>query len=531
MPNPLNYGLDKRLREVADKFDDLCRDHNLQYTIESDTHNEQGYLIHGHDVDATSVQMYMEDFLGDRWIAMEVEPNNHGSYFKFTIQPLYEYSEEVEYHDVLKLAEANSTALEDVSDYEDFLVALHTDRKVDPIVVGDDLSVVEGLGLLKALVEIGGIRGTGMAPTIHENQYKFPSSRHRRAQAPFSGSSNKPAKTFGGASTEDKKISENQYKGPEGALSRASSPRSGSSNEPAPTIGGNPTDKKKKKKSKKKVEESFGEYTLVKPLLAHDNTTVIPKGAKVILVDNDPELPDVQLEDGRIVNVDMAELKGCIKESPEDRIERVLTENVFAVALPDVLGAIGGPPEAEFQAADGNMEAEFEAPSRHEGPGAVVARITTALGDIEPEMAPDSRGSMVDTLNKLWASEVTAILQYEFFYVMAPSLHMKSLQEKFQEHLDEERKHARMLTQRISELGGEPVVDLCDLSELAAHGTETVADPAGMVSVLQYQEQIAVESYRAAIKQASDDPATRNMLEEILRDEEEHLSDMESMIG
>lgn len=527
MPNSLNNDLPKRLREVADEFDALCANHGLQYTIESDTHNEQGYLIHGDTEKADSVREYMERFLNDRWIAMEVEPNKHGSYFKFTIQPLYEYSDEVEYKDVMKLAEANAVALESVSDYDDLLIALHLDRWIAPIVVNDDMTVIEGLDVLKALVEIGGIHGNGMAPTIRENQYKFPSSRLRRAQAPFSGSSNKPAKTFGGVSTES------QYKNSGEALAHATSPRDGSSNEPALTLGGNPVKKKGKKRKKVAAEDIGIEYTLIKPLLAHDNTTIIPKGATVVIVDDDPELPDVKLEDGRIVNVDMEDLKSCIKEDVFDRIDRILNENMVAIALPDVLGAVGGP--EEFETANGNMEADFEAPGgeepemfTHDSLLKISMKLDDAIGPHDPH---HREGSMVDTLNKLWAGELVAILQYEFFYVMAPSLHMAALQEVFKEHQNAEWEHARMLSQRISELGGAPVIDLCDLSELAPHGTETVTDAAGMVAILQYQEQIAVESYRAAIKQASDDPATRNMLEQILRDEEEHLSDMESMIG
>lgn len=504
MPNPFHHGLDKRLREIADKFDALCRDHGLQYTIEADTHNEQGYLIHGRDVDHTSVKMYLEDYIKDKWVGMSVEPSKHGSYFKFTVQPIYEYSDDVQYIDLNDLVEANQSALIDVNDYDEWLVALHTESKIDPIVVSDDLKVIDGLELLRALAETGGMHGSGKVPVLKENQYKHPSNKLRRSQAAFAGSSNGPAKTFGGHSTAD---------------------------------GG------AKAKKKKAVKESIGvEYTLNKPLLAHDNSTIIPKGSKITVVDDDRELPDVRLEDGRIVNVDMAELKLCIKESLDDRLNRVVSEAMVAIAAPKPLmpPIVSGPrPSAPtpFRVDSGNMEAEFDPMGDEQNP--IAKRITGALDGVAAEfgieinIGGEPSNGLVDTLNKLWAGEVAAILQYEVFYVTAPSLHMAALQEVFKEHQAQEQKHARMLTQRISELGGTPAGALEELARLAPHKVENCSDAAGMVSILQYQEQIAVDAYKAAIKQAhaQGDPATRSMLEEILREEEEHLSDMESMIG
>ncbi len=484
MPNPLHYGLDKRLREIADKFDNICRDHGLQYTIEADTHNEQGYLIHGKDVDNASVKMYMEDFLKGKWVGMEVEPNKHGSYFKFTVQPLYEYTNDVEYIDLTKLIEANEVALTSVNDYDNWLVALHTEEKINPIVISDNLRVVEGIGLLRALVDLNGIRGSGMAPVIKENQYKFPTSKHRRSQAPFSGSSNQPVKTFGGALSEELNV----------------------------------------------------EYTLNKSLTAHDDVTIIPKGTKITIVDDDPELPDIKLEDGRILSVDMVELKSCVKEDLETRLDRMISETVVAIAAPQMIAPIGPTP---FNAERGNMEAQFDPPGAEVSPmksSPIVSRIGGALDKLASSFGIDIHlgghdTGMTDTLNKLWAGEVAAFLQYELFYATAPSMHMASLQEVFSKHQDEERAHGRMLTKRIAELGGVPTGDLSELAKMSAFQVEKCMDAAGMISILRHQEHIAVDAYKAAIKQAADDPATRNMLEEILRDEEEHLSDMEAMLG
>ncbi len=143
----------------------------------------------------------------------------------------------------------------------------------------------------------------------------------------------------------------------------------------------------------------------------------------------------------------------------------------------------------------------------------------------------DSNGS-VKTLNALRAGEVVSCLQYELFGVTVPSLHMAGLEELFQEHEDAERSHGRKLAQRIHEIGGSPVSDLNHLASIAPYQVQEASTAEEMIAILREQEEIAIESYKKAIQEvAEDDPVTRRLLEDILAEEEEHASDMRSMLG
>ncbi len=143
----------------------------------------------------------------------------------------------------------------------------------------------------------------------------------------------------------------------------------------------------------------------------------------------------------------------------------------------------------------------------------------------------DNSGS-IKTLNALRAGEVVSFLQYELFGVTVPSLHMAGLEELFQEHEDAERSHGRKLAQRIHEIGGSPVSDLSHLSSIAPYQVQEASTAEEMIAILREQEEIAIESYKKAIQEvAEDDPVTRRLLEDILAEEEEHASDMRSMLG
>lgn len=368
------------MRIIADKFDELCKSRGLEYTIEHDTKDSQGYMVRGRKFDPIEVRLYMEDFIKDKSILMNVERSKDGSYFSFAIQPIYEEE------------------------------------------------------------------------PVQEDQYKTPDTRYARSQAPYAGSSINPAKTFGGIPT-------------------------------------------KSKKKKKKVQESIGDkHKLSKALIAHDNITIIPAGAEIEIVDDDPTLPDIKYE-GKIINVDRASLNSCIREDFGSKLHRMIKENIIDIVMPDVIGVVG----QAFDTSIGNM--------------------------ITPE-----NSQLLETLNRLRADEIVAYLQYELFYITVPSMNMVGLEEIFKEHLEDERKHADMLAKRIHELDGDPVADPAEIINLASIKVEKANDATSMVSIIQKQEMIAVDAYKAAIKQCDEDPATRNMLEEILRDEEEHSTDMRGML-
>jgi bacterioferritin len=138
---------------------------------------------------------------------------------------------------------------------------------------------------------------------------------------------------------------------------------------------------------------------------------------------------------------------------------------------------------------------------------------------------------VTQTLNSLRAGEIASCLQYELFSVTVPSLHMAGLEDLFNEHEQAERTHAKQLAQRIHEIGGSPIAELSRLASLAPYQVQDASTAEEMIAILREQEEIAIESYKKAIQEVGQsDPVTRRLLEDILGDEEEHRSDMASML-
>lgn len=154
------------------------------------------------------------------------------------------------------------------------------------------------------------------------------------------------------------------------------------------------------------------------------------------------------------------------------------------------------------------------------------------MSEITKNVVGDNEGSdLITILNELRAGEIVSYLQYELFGITVPSLNMQGLEDLFEEHEGAEREHAKQLAQRIHELGGTPVFELTEIEQLSPYQIQDVHTATEMVQVLKEQEEIAIQSYRNAIKKfAGHDPATRRLLEDILIEEEEHATDMRSML-
>jgi bacterioferritin len=134
--------------------------------------------------------------------------------------------------------------------------------------------------------------------------------------------------------------------------------------------------------------------------------------------------------------------------------------------------------------------------------------------------------NLIDVLNDLRARELAVIMQYmrQHYTVTGPEgmLHADT----FKGVAIVEMKHAEALAERIEFLGGDAttkpetfVSEFSGLKEMAKSDFSVESD--------------AVMRYRSAIKIAAahNDPTTRNMLEGILADEEDHLKIFSDMLG
>jgi bacterioferritin len=137
----------------------------------------------------------------------------------------------------------------------------------------------------------------------------------------------------------------------------------------------------------------------------------------------------------------------------------------------------------------------------------------------------------VEILNEALATEIVCVLRYMHHYFMATGVHAKSVAGEFKEHADAEREHADMLAERIQQLGGKPDFNPKGLLERSVSQYvegETLAD---MIREDLIAERVVIEVYQKMVRHfGDDDPTTRVIIEQLLKDEEEHASDLADLL-
>ena len=132
---------------------------------------------------------------------------------------------------------------------------------------------------------------------------------------------------------------------------------------------------------------------------------------------------------------------------------------------------------------------------------------------------------VLKSLNELLADELTAINQYMVHSEMCAGWGYQKLHESSEARAIEEMKHAEKLIGRILFLEGVPVVS--ELKKIFI-GADVEKQLRNDVTA----ETEAIKLYNTAIKQCMEqsDFGSRNLLESILNDEEEHLDWLEAQL-
>src|SRR5213082_1603919 len=137
----------------------------------------------------------------------------------------------------------------------------------------------------------------------------------------------------------------------------------------------------------------------------------------------------------------------------------------------------------------------------------------------------------LEILNEALATEIVCVLRYMHHYFMSTGVHGSSVAGEFKEHADAEREHADSIAERIQQLGGKPDFNPRSLLERSVTQYvegETLAD---MIREDLIAERIVIEVYQEMIRYFSDnDPTTRLLMERMLKDEEEHASDLVDLL-
>jgi bacterioferritin len=132
---------------------------------------------------------------------------------------------------------------------------------------------------------------------------------------------------------------------------------------------------------------------------------------------------------------------------------------------------------------------------------------------------------VIEVLNDLLSDELTAISQYMVHSEMCKNWQYDKLHEKIEKRAVDEMKHAEKLIGRILFLEGRPTVSA--LKKM--HIGEDI--PKQFASDLKAEEG-AIKSYNDAIKLCFEegDNGSRELLDSILKEEEDHLDWLEAQL-
>lgn len=134
-------------------------------------------------------------------------------------------------------------------------------------------------------------------------------------------------------------------------------------------------------------------------------------------------------------------------------------------------------------------------------------------------------------LNEALATEIMCVLRYRHHQIIAKGINWPQVAAEFAEHAMDEERHMMMLAERINQLGGNPDLNPSTVAQRTATEYGKGHDLLELVKEDLIAERIAIMVYRKLIEWfGSKDPTTRRLLEEILKDEEDHADDLSDLL-
>lgn len=147
------------------------------------------------------------------------------------------------------------------------------------------------------------------------------------------------------------------------------------------------------------------------------------------------------------------------------------------------------------------------------------------MGEMAQKISKVDRNELLDMLNVAFAEEWLAYYQYWLGAQVAVGPMRTSIVEEFMEHANEELKHAKMLSDRIIQLGGTPVLNPDNWSHVAQCKYDEPKDPYIMKLLEQNltAERCAIARYQKICDMTyGKDYDTFRVSAKILKEEIEH---------
>ena len=141
--------------------------------------------------------------------------------------------------------------------------------------------------------------------------------------------------------------------------------------------------------------------------------------------------------------------------------------------------------------------------------------------------------TLLTLLNKAFADEWLAYYQYWIGSKVIKGPMKEAVIAELVQHAADELRHSEMLTTRIIQLGGTPVIRPEDWYTFTNCGYEAPEDPFVRKVIDQniQGERCAIDVYNKMIDETKDkDPVTYNIALQILQDEVEHEEDLQALL-
>lgn len=139
---------------------------------------------------------------------------------------------------------------------------------------------------------------------------------------------------------------------------------------------------------------------------------------------------------------------------------------------------------------------------------------------------------LLTELNKALADEWLAYYQYWVGAKVIKGKMSPAIKGELEEHANEELEHANILVERITTLGGTPIVNFEDLQKLSGCGYDAPSDP-DSIKLLEQNikgEQCAITTYKKILDMVrGKDDITYHLILKIMTDEVEHEEDLQAM--
>lgn len=157
------------------------------------------------------------------------------------------------------------------------------------------------------------------------------------------------------------------------------------------------------------------------------------------------------------------------------------------------------------------------------------------MGQMAQKIIKENKKEILDLLNVAFSEEWLAYYQYWIGAQVAVGPMRKNIQEEFLEHAGEELKHAKMVCDRIIQLGGTPILDPKEWEKHAKCKYEAPTDEY-VLKLLEQNltaERCAIGRYQQICElcMSGKDIDTFHVARHILKEEIEHEQEIEDYVA